>query len=753
MIGRGDFWTVIHHLAERDPAEACEAVGHYLARRLALAEATGNRDPFAPEGTIGQSQFADSVLRRSALGAPEAFVRTVLPWVLQVAQENAAVGEAAPVPDNVWRMRWPGETYSMRQAVLQGTETALREMAVIGPEAFERTIQPMLVLDLDTPQFLVTRGYAAYGTRFADAAAHYLLQNAFRLRSGYISEPHWATRELLAAITPHCSDTLFMQLECHVLGYYPLEEVGYKNRSTHGYAQFVLLGAFDGERRGATATRRFQELCRKFGSDTPVAPMGAVGGLVKSPVPDAALAKMTDEQWLSAIATHSEDATRQIRGSDIIGGASQLAQQMQRQAEAEPERFVRLTLRIPDDANPVYFDAVLRGVAASGDRVSPEDVADLCDRCHRLPGRPCGRALTLLLDRVAGKPLPVRILDVLGWYATDDLDPERELWRTKASGGGYYYGGEIESAGLNSVRGGAANAVAQLIFADPDRAGHLRPVLDRLVADDSIAVRSMAVRGLTAMLSHDRVAAVGLFVRLCDAEDTLLATRGVELFLRFAVATHFTELEPILLRMLVSSDAEVVRAGARQACIASLDLPEARSLADRCLSGQVAMRLGAAEVYSANLQSAGLRVVCEQALRQLFLDSDPGVRSAAAQCFRNLEGGDLGSFGELVHTFVASPAFADAYPELLEALDQMPAALPDVVCQVAGRFLDLAGSSVSDVRTRAAAEADQVANLVVRAYSQAEDQAIRGRCLDLIDRMTESAAWGLQPAIAEFERR
>ena len=45
-----------------------------------------------------------------------------------------------------------------------------------------------------------------------------------------------------------------------------------------------------------------------------------------------------------------------------------------------------------------------------------------------------------------------------------------------------------------------------------------------------------------------------------------------------------------------------------------------------------------------------------------------------------------------------------------------------------------------------------VANLVVRAYSQASDRQIKNRCLDLLDRMHVLGAHGLDNVMAVIDR-
>jgi len=45
-----------------------------------------------------------------------------------------------------------------------------------------------------------------------------------------------------------------------------------------------------------------------------------------------------------------------------------------------------------------------------------------------------------------------------------------------------------------------------------------------------------------------------------------------------------------------------------------------------------------------------------------------------------------------------------------------------------------------------------LSKLLVRLYSQSTDEAVKTRCLDLIDRMVQLGAFGLADALAAYER-
>ena len=68
--------------------------------------------------------------------------------------------------------------------------------------------------------------------------------------------------------------------------------------------------------------------------------------------------------------------------------------------------------------------------------------------------------------------------------------------------------------------------------------------------------------------------------------------------------------------MVSSQLPDVASAGARQACLAALELPEAADLADFCLSGSEAQRIGAAQVMAANVATAAFPLILRRCTNQ-----------------------------------------------------------------------------------------------------------------------------------------
>jgi len=747
-----DFWQLIYSLPEQHPEWVCDVIGHYLNRHLNLSLAVGQSNPFDHDtGTITSSTYGDQVFGESAGKAPEAFVARVLPFMRRVMELTAQQEDNSPWSDLVWTYRYKYEYDNIEDALLDAMEAALHALVMNKSDALVNFLEQLKSLNFETAQYLLISSYTEDGERFADEAVDYFCEQPARLRVSYCRHIHWTARHLIEAITPYCSNERLARLERVLLNYYPDWEKGVGIRYGYqGHAQFILLEGITSSRRSDTVSRRLNEWYRKFSHQlTEDSKRPTIAQLTPSPIPASAAEKMSNEQWLRAVAKYSLD--REQGGNDgHLVNAEAVPDLLENQTKKEPDRFAELVWEFPDSTHPHYFDAVLRGIADVS--LNVEIALRVCQRCHQLPNRPCGRWIGWLFRKLAELPWTQEALDILVWYALENLNSEQELWRTQTSSGQVYYDGDILHAGINSTRGSAVGAIAALIFAEKNRTSYFELLLQQIVRDPSIAVRACAAEALTAVLNYDRDLAVSLFQQLCETEDALLGTQTVERFLYYALQTHFEALAPIVERMIMSELPKVVKVGTRQACLTSLVREEARWLAEVCLSGTEAHKKAAGEIFVTNLRSAHFREFCENALMQLFHDSSQEVRSQAARCFLRFEGEQLGEYVSLVEAFVDSLAFTTDPEDLIHALEKTTAKLPDITYRVCNRFLEDLSSDDAEVRDHRIFRADRVSKLLVQLYSQSKDQVLQSRCLDLIDLMSQMEVYGLTEALTQYER-
>ena len=756
-------WRPLENLVESRPVWACRLIEAYLQRSYVLAKQSGSSNPFPTRyssSTIGKDVFGNA-----ARAAPREFVQLLLPFLTATLEANADKSYGPPWGDPIWGHGVLSGIVGLDDSFLAGMQEALSWLALNEPDDFREYAAKLRESEYLTHQYLLVRSYAADGQSYADEAVDYVLEDlGLRLEIDGVSiSSESPIRQLLQEVTPYCSASKLAQLERLILGHYPEWERSKEGRRIRGASQMGLLASIDGSRISDGAAHRLQEHRRKFGDAPRSEPVGLQGGYVGPPIPDSEASKMSDDDWLRAIERYSSNSPSPE--NFLVGGAIQQSRVLEEQTKQDPHRFAKLILRIPDDANPYYFDAILRGIADAD--IDVETVVDACLRCHRIPARPSGRWITQPLARAKDFPLPDEALELVAWYATEDPEPDPKQVssiRTYSQGGREYDTYEPLSVGINSARGIAAGSVARLIFQDERYLAFFLPHLEKMLSDTSDSVLACVAEALVGVLRYDRDLAVRLFLRLCSSvyrtnpthpalDERLLSTRHVGTFLKYATQTHFNELEPILSRMIESNVAEVAEAGARWACYASLTIEEALPLAKRCTSGSAAMRLGAADVYYANIAMSAFKSECEDMLSDLFSDPDAEVRRRAARCFYRLEGPALQDYELLMENFIRSPAFEPSYSPLLNALEESTADIPDIVLMACGRVFDLAAEETGDISTATAGSSRTVASLIARVYSRATDPVIRARCLDIIDRMALHRAYGLDAITDEFDRQ
>jgi hypothetical protein len=101
----------------------------------------------------------------------------------------------------------------------------------------------------------------------------------------------------------------------------------------------------------------------------------------------------------------------------------------------------------------------------------------------------------------------------------------------------------------------------------------------------------------------------------------------------------------------------------------------------------------------------------------------------------------------LVEAFTGSPAFVDHFDDLVHALERSTNLLPEATIRAFELAVRAAGRDIGDIRTARAALSPTVIEVVLRLYRQG-GPATRTRCLDLIDELTLSGAYGLEDALA-----
>lgn len=746
FASNGTFWLMLCGFAEKRPEWCAELAGRWLDRQVARAKVSS--DGVNSPGLLLSDEFGADDLFSSARGDPAAYLDHVLPAILRASAAFAhGMEDDEFTRDQLWSFWVSGEHIDTSEAFIRACETALELLGQKSPDTLQTFVDQLLSARLYTANHLLMSAYLSSPVTFADEALGLLADEPKRLSCGYSDSSHWHARQVIEKCSPHCTAATFQKIEAVVLAFVSPYERTKDGMRYCGNAAYNLASALAEDRLSTTGKTRLAEWKEKFHKpDGP--PKGIRSYCVGSPIEETVATNMTDEQWLGAIAKYNTTERKHDFDHPERGGALELARMLQKFTEEQPERFAQLALALPEISHPYYLSHILRGLKDA--RVPSESKLSVARRVFGVDHRDCFQSALSLLASIADAELPDDAVEFIQ-RAAEHTDPEAELWEGETP----YYGGDILTHGINSVRGYVAECIRDLVCVDLRYLDVFTATIDKLVVDESLAVRACVASTLLAVVRHDVPLALRWSNLLFDADDRLLATAYVKKLIHQGLLEHFELFSSVIQRMLRSSHEKVKEAGGTLACLARLYYVEADTLSITALAGDQHCRLGACEVAKSNLLVADCRAWCETTLVHLFSDESKEVRQKAAGCFWHLwQSPDtpLTDFDLLIRSFLASPAFADNPTYLLHALEETKFQVPDAVLDVCEVFITRCGEEATDIRTSRAADEHTIGKLVFTAYAQMKSQAMQVRALNVIDQMNLEGLSSANTHLAEFER-
>ncbi len=760
IAGNDDWWFTWYGLGTNQPEFAIRILGAWFDRQIARAEALGQPDPFADHlGLVAYSQTSGDVIRECAEAAPLQFVNGLFPrfarFDLGVPKEWITTPGGGRKPDE-----------QLRDALMDAMCTVASEH----PSALDAVIEEKPHGKSKWMSALLLRAWSANPEAYADRIVRFILASPDRrLTIGYdISEGGTdsfaaVSRIAIAEASSRCSDESFANLERAILSLRPDWET--RGRAV-GRTALPLLRALDKTRLSASACQRIQELERRFpdaperGAPQPPAESELDGGWVGSPIPQEVQPHMTDGQWLRAMEKYPNVGPNFTEGV-ISGGALELSRDLADLAKDDPARFARLANRMNATLHPYYFEAILRGLTNGKGSDRPGTLDQVCSVLRRIADIKAAvseQVLANAIGALADEDVPQDIVCTLCRIAVNATDPESDSWREPSVHLSWKrppdpdpVKGPINQA-INSVRGTAAWSIARLLFANTDRWYTLKPTVEQLITDPVLAVRSVAVRCLLAILDTHLKDAIDGFRRLIDGADLILGSREIEWFVHCAMFRDYAAMRPTLMKMLQSSEPAVVKVGAGQMALAGLWMDEARDDTDLVLGMGATARAAAADIYARNVSNAKVGSACENRLKTLFWDEDNTVRQSAAACWRTLKPDELAKRGSLLGAFVESiDPNVDVFI-LVHKLEQSHERLPFEVCELAERVVKAYGPKGADFRLRESGAAFGLASLIIRLHKDTKELDLRRRVLDVIDDMLRMGYRGMDDQLEKVPR-
>ena len=161
------FWDMLRGLKEDRPEWIAEALGHRLRRRL-HRRLEGDSISH-PEPLLGYDDTASRMFVESGANAPAAFVKHVLPVVLEVV-DSTATGDTPPRRDSVWTFLSELRYLSADETCLRCLARALAALARLDSSSARELIVDLQGRDSHTANYLLLALFRGEPPRYADEA-------------------------------------------------------------------------------------------------------------------------------------------------------------------------------------------------------------------------------------------------------------------------------------------------------------------------------------------------------------------------------------------------------------------------------------------------------------------------------------------------------------------------------------------------------------------------------------------------------
>jgi hypothetical protein len=714
-----DLFTNLYGLRTDDPAGAIRVIGATVRRALELTEAQGQTDPFTVDILPEHSPGTDQMIEDLASASPETYLAELLEIVVSVVESTAAPSQSGGLSQSTrWSTQPIGGRDGVPGALYTGLDTALRAVAASNPDAAVKPLTQLALSSVEELRWLACRAYQTM-PRHQDGLAFLQADNG-NLNLGYINSPRWATRELVAAVASRCSTEEASALGETLMAY----ELATWARSAPDAAEwrveaiYELLTAIPAAQRPPAVTKSVAdfEATHPGYSILPPQPI-AMARPIGSPIAEEDSESLTDDEWIAAIAQYPELLSRGIEGS-----AYQLASQLGRRAAENPLRFANLALRIDSTAPAVHLLRIITAIATS---VEIDVLSQVCVHAFQTAGVEVLRTVNDAIEAAGGAD--EGLLTLLDQAVAVNAQEEET----------YKSGEDILTVGLNSVPGTAARAIATLWFASDIHVERLLPGVTALSSAPSVATRAMAAEAVSALLNHNRDRALDLADTLfLDAPPEIFQAPTVGRLLLYCLNRSKERFAPHLARALAGPEKSAQVGGEIWASAAVRDELDA-SLEVPVDALSPAARVGAARLV-ATVPMTRLEMV-----QALLNDEDSKVRREAVQAATALATAETDAAEELLACLLTTEAFADGYIDVIDALADRVQVLPPSTIDACERAATAGGLDIGDISMAPARIAQDLSRVIFRLYQQSESEAMRARCLDVIDQLTDARAYGL----------
>lgn len=692
---------------------------------------------------------------------PFTALRSVLP-AMRVAMDRTEIGETRPSEDRLWNWRRKDRGSGPYNAeFIDMVRNALQKVAASHPECV-----PDLLAPLDPRRHMTALHLLLEAVSANPALAHLLEEQADNpglFKAGWHLADAYSAGKAMAKTWPVLRSATRAHLEKRLMCLYPelkfaarcyrtskfpavegewspehMRQLAKFGLANSGKTQWSTFRQFGHVELSSVAQRRAQELERKFRGKEPEEPDGIRSGSSRSPIAPDKAKRMNDRAWLSAIRTDWSER-RRWSGIDFVGDAGDLARVLQDETKANPERFLELLWKLPPDAPPVFARGILHAIGESHLDVAALDV--LLTRLEsETPWHSDKHTLLWLITQREGKKLGEKAKSVvLAMAENGDAGREHESIRNEKEKSEPLFrvamieGHELAWRGRETVRGKAIDLLGRSAWYDKAQFDQYRTLVDRVIEEGG-PDRLLAATGVfvQSAIKHGSADAARWLGKMLELAPLALANDNCRAALLHLDQLEHDEAQPILVAMLNGAEASLSALAAALIFLRSFDDPRWAPERDLILKGCEEWRAAAAHVAANQVEQDIYNSELNAVIVKFFDDESVLVRKAAADVFRNLDASALAIHSDLYRGYLNSTSLDDERTYFMHRLEGAPAELDVVVLEL----IELTAARVSNATDGRGMIGYRLWEPLTRIYtSNASDESIRKRCLDVIDQL------------------
>lgn len=645
-------------------------------------------------------------------------------------------------------------------------------LANSNPDALLERTTPLEDSHSPVIQEIILQVYKKLPPKYAELGISWILADVSRfcIKSDY-DEPEWKlSAELIESLSPHCLEELFQRLEETIVKYHspnekrdakyylPLRREGYYCHYW-GEAQYFLLPALSKKKIRKSTNDLIGVLRRKFYPEDRFFNRNRMsGGMVGSKL-EPSLNKISDRAWLNIISgpkvgkRHGRNWIQVNSDHVLETSIEQFSGSLQRIAHRFPERFCRLALEFPDNADSSYVAAILSSCAQKApDANIPEDekaswrpasvgsIESILNKFKSSNDRETARVFCRIISSRAEEKWSDKTLARLINYAVNHPDLEKgklnvhcDKTADEASIDNLYQNT------INCVRGVAAEAISKLLWERPELLQRLRPGIESLVKDGHPSVRMASIQIMLPMINIDKDQAVKWFCQACADDLRVAASPHAQHFFNYTVQSHFNDIGPIIQRMLISPLDEVAKEGATQVTARWLFHNYFEDELLTCKTGTIIQRQGIAVVASQFLDDDKYSEKCQNLLRPLLNDPVKEVRDKIHSPFYKKDSINDAKIQPFILEYIKSKTFIDDADRLVYELQDVEGSVFFLADTIFSMF-DVFSSDLKEESREGGSHLphaiSQSLPILLRLYEQAlgrHNDEVANRCLDTWD--------------------